>query len=211
MKEEIILIGGGGHCKACIDVIETEEKFKIAGIVDIKKKLHHKVLGYEIIACDEDLPRLVKEYKNYLITMGQIKSKEKRKAKFECLKRLGAYLPTIISPSAHISKHALIEEGTIVLHMASINTNARIGKNCIINTGAVIEHDVTIGNHCHISTASIINGGCHVEEGVFVGSNSVVANKLNIAKNTIIGAGSLVIKSIKESGTYAGHPAKTLG
>ena len=76
MKEEIVLIGGGGHCKVCIDVIETEDKFKIAGIVDVKEKLHHKVLGYEIMACDEDLPRLVKEYKNFLITIGQIRSNE---------------------------------------------------------------------------------------------------------------------------------------
>ena len=29
-----ILIGGGGHCKSVIDVIEQEAKFEIAGIVD---------------------------------------------------------------------------------------------------------------------------------------------------------------------------------
>ena len=34
MKKNIILIGGGGHCKSCIDVIEAEDKFEIAGIVD---------------------------------------------------------------------------------------------------------------------------------------------------------------------------------
>jgi len=33
MKEKIILIGGGGHCKSCIDVIEQEGRFIIAGIV----------------------------------------------------------------------------------------------------------------------------------------------------------------------------------
>lgn len=39
MKQpEIILIGGGGHCKACIDVIETERKYRIAGIIDIPEK-----------------------------------------------------------------------------------------------------------------------------------------------------------------------------
>ena len=68
MKEEIVLIGGGGHCKACIDVIEAENRFKIAGIVDVKGRLHEKVLGYEIIACDEDLPKLSKEYKYFFIT-----------------------------------------------------------------------------------------------------------------------------------------------
>jgi len=122
MREEIVLIGGGGHCKACIDVIEAINKFKIVGIVDIREKLHQKTLGYEIIACDEDLPRITKEYKNFLITIGQTKDKERRLAKFDYLKRMGACLPVIISPSAYISKYASIEEGTIVMHMAFINS-----------------------------------------------------------------------------------------
>lgn len=70
MKGGIILVGGGGHCKACIDVIEKENKYKIAGIIDIREKLHQKVLGCEIIATDDDLPRLVKEYDYFLITIG---------------------------------------------------------------------------------------------------------------------------------------------
>ena len=32
--KEIILIGGGGHCKSVIDVIELEGQFLIGGIVD---------------------------------------------------------------------------------------------------------------------------------------------------------------------------------
>jgi len=34
--EDIILIGGGGHCRSVIDVIESENKFLIRGIVDQK-------------------------------------------------------------------------------------------------------------------------------------------------------------------------------
>ena len=58
MKEKIILIGGGGHCKSCIDVIVQEGKYRIAGIVDLPEKLHQKILGYEIISTDDDMPRL---------------------------------------------------------------------------------------------------------------------------------------------------------
>ena len=39
MKEKIILIGGGGHCRGlCIDVIEQDGRFDIAGIVDVPEK-----------------------------------------------------------------------------------------------------------------------------------------------------------------------------
>ena len=85
-QENLILVGGGGHCASCIDVIEQHGKWKIAGIVDVQEELNEKVLGYEIIATDNDSPYLVKEYDNCLITLGQIKSPKRRKELFEILK-----------------------------------------------------------------------------------------------------------------------------
>lgn len=205
--DEIVLIGGGGHCKSCIDVIEAEGKFKIAGIVDMPEKAGEKILGYTIFASDSDLPQLVKEYKKFLITIGHIKDPVKRNAKYEYLKGLGASFPVIASPTAYISKHATVADGTILMHKAFINSNARIGENCIINTGAIIEHDSVVGNNCHVSTGAIVNGECEIGECVFMGSNSVLVNGIKIAGNTVIGAGSVVIKPVTEAGTYAGNPA----
>ncbi|MCL5062031.1 MAG: acetyltransferase [Nitrospirae bacterium] len=195
-KELIVLIGGGGHCKSCIDVIETQDRYKIAGIVDVKEKLHQKVLDYEIFGCDDDLPKLVKEYKYFFITIGQIKVPDKRIEKFECLKGIGANFPVIISPFSHVSRHATIGEGTIIMHNAVVNAGAVIGKNCIINTGAIIEHDAVIGDNCHISTGAIINGGTVVGEKTFFGSNSMAKEYIEVGRNSIIGGGVSVMESL---------------
>ena len=72
--KKIILIGGGGHCKSVIDVIEQEKRYKINGIVDKPKFLGSKILGYKVIGSDLDLEYLAKKYKNAIITVGQIKS-----------------------------------------------------------------------------------------------------------------------------------------
>ncbi|MCK4527553.1 acetyltransferase [candidate division WOR-3 bacterium] len=196
MKEKIILIGGGGHCKSCIDVIEQEGKYQIAGIVDVSEKLHQKVLGYEIIATDDDLPQLAHEYENFLITLGQIKSPEKRIRIFQTLKESGAKLPVIISPLAYVSKHAEIGDGTIIMHQALINAGAKIGKNCIVNTKVLIEHDAIIGDHCHIATGAIINGGVRVGSGTFFGSNAVCKEYIEIGENAVIGCGAKITKNI---------------
>jgi len=208
MKENILLVGGGGHCKSCIDVIEVQAKFNIIGIVDKKEKPHQKILDYEIIAGDTELPKFVREKDNFLITIGQIKNSDRRKELFTFLKGLKSKFPVIVSPSAYVSERAFVDEGTIVMHRAFINANAYVGKNCIINTGTIIEHDAKIGDHCHISTGSIINGECNIGEGTFVGSNSVIANNVDIAKEVVIGAGSVVVKSIEKSGVYVGIPAR---
>jgi len=196
MKEKIILIGGGGHCKSCIDVIEQEGKYKIAGIVDLPEKLRGKILGYEIIATDEDLPLIAKEYSIFLITIGQIRSANKRILLFNRLRELGARFPVIVSPLSYVSKHASVTEGTIIMHHALVNAGADIGKNCIINTKALIEHDAVIEGHCHIATGGIVNGGVKIKTGTFFGSNAVSIEYTEIGEDNVIGCGAKITKNI---------------
>lgn len=209
-KIALILIGGGGHCKACIDVIEWEGNFTIAGVLDTQDKIGEQVLGYPILGTDEDIPNLIKEGYAFLITVGQIKSTELRKKLYDKLKSLNAKLATVISPYAVVSKHTKIEEGTIIMHTATVNASVMIGVNCIINTGSNIEHDVILGKHCHISTHAVINGNCTLGDEVFLGSGTIVSNGLTIFNEVVLGAGSLVYKSINERGTFAGNPLRKI-
>ena len=194
--KELILVGGGGHCKSCVDVIEQEGTYRISGIVDVQEKLHHKILDYQIIASDVDLPRLVNEYENFLITLGQIKRSDKRIQLFEKIKDLGGKLPVIVSPLAYVSRHSRIEEGTIIMHHALVNAGATIGKNCIINTKALVEHDAVIENHCHIATDAVINGGVRIGSETFFGSNSMARDYIEVGSNCIIGGGVRVMQSV---------------
>jgi sugar O-acyltransferase (sialic acid O-acetyltransferase NeuD family) len=208
MINEILLIGGGGHCKACIDVIETTN-FGIAGIID-KKAGTDKVLGYEIIGNDDILEKMVERNYRFLVTIGQIKDPLPRIKIFEKIKRLNGKFATVIGSSASVSKYCTIGEGTIVMHQAIVNSSAKIGINCILNSRALIEHDCTIGNHTHISTAAVINGDCIIGNKVFIGSSSVIAQGIKIADDVVIGAGSVVIKNIIQPGVFAGNPVRKI-
>jgi len=190
MKEKIVLIGGGGHCRSAIDVIELTNKYEIIGIVDTKENVGKKVFDYEIIACDDELENIFKTCKNAVLTVGHIKSNDLRVKLFKKVKHIGFNLPVIISPIAYVSNHSFIDKGTIIMHHALINANVRIGENCIINSKALVEHDVIIEDNCHISTASVLNGGVVVKENSFFGSNSVSKEYIEITG--FIKAGSLV-------------------
>ena len=170
--KEILLIGGGGHCRSVIDVIEQGTEFKVAGILDKLELLGTNELGYRVIGNDTDLEQLANIYKYALVTVGQIKSSSLRVELFDLAKKSGFILPSIISPRAYISSYATIGLGSVIMHDALINANANIGNNCIINSKALIEHDSVIENHCHISTGSIINGGTIVKCHTFFGSNA---------------------------------------
>jgi len=190
MKPKIILIGGGGHCKSCIDVIELENKFLIAGIVD-KNIAIRNLFGYQILGSDTDLKKLKSDYDYALVTVGQIQSPDTRIKIFNHIKSFGFKLPTIISKRAYVSKQALLGEGTIIMHDVLVNAGANIGNNCIINSKALIEHDVIIGDHCHVSTGAIINGGANIGLGTFVGSGAVIREYVEAKNFDFIKAGSL--------------------
>ncbi len=197
--DKILLIGAGGHARSCIDVLEEENQFEIAGLIEKSESISNESLGYPVIGTDDDLKVLRQQYKNALITVGQIKSPKIRIKLYQLLKELDFTLPVIVSPHAYVSKHAQIGEGSIIMHGVIINANAKIGNNCIINNRALIEHDAVIGDHCHIATGAIINGEVSVENETFIGSGAVTKQAIAIGKNCVIGAGVVLKNNIKSN------------
>jgi NDP-sugar pyrophosphorylase family protein len=141
---------------------EQHGGYQIAGLIGMPDEMNDLHLGYAVIGTDADLPELAKNIPYALITLGQIKTPEHRIRLYQQVVELGFQLPTIIAPSAYVSRHASLGAGTIVMHSAIVNAGARVGENCIINTRALLEHDATVADHCHISTGAIVNGNtCH--------------------------------------------------
>lgn len=194
----ILLLGGGGHCRACIDVIEAQGDMEIRGIVQPQPDSQGGVLGYPILGCDDDLPLLLREVDYALVTVGQIKQPDPRIQLFQRVKALGAKLPRIISPSAYCSRHAQVGEGTILMHGAVVNARAQIGENCIINSLALVEHDAVIEAHCHISTGARVNGGVRIGLGSFVGSGAVLREGISLGSRVVIGAGQVVLQDVPD-------------
>ncbi len=198
-KKEIILLGAGGHCHSCIDVIESGTIFNIAGIVEQEgESQQNSVLGYPIIGYDNDLLTLKNSFDYAFVTVGQMGSSALREKLYNTLVKLNFIIPAIVSPFALVSKHAVINSGTIVMHHACVNAGAIIGNNCILNTKALIEHDSKVGGNTHVSTGTIVNGDTIIGSNCFIGSNATVVNGAKLPDDYFFKSGK-VIKS-KEDG-----------
>jgi sugar O-acyltransferase (sialic acid O-acetyltransferase NeuD family) len=189
----VLLVGAGGHARACIDVIENEGRFKIGGLIGQREEIGSRILGYPVLGGDADLERLRSEYTHALIAVGQIKSPEPRIRLFELARRSGYEFPTIVSPRAHVSRHATVGIGTIVMHGAIVNAGATVGCNCILNSQSLVEHDSVIGDHCHVATAAAINSGVRIGTASFIGSHSTVRQLVRIGARCVIGMDQRVL------------------
>lgn len=204
-KPSLILIGAGGHAHACIDVIQQHGGYEIIGLIGMSDEMHDHHLGYAVIGTDTDLPKLTKTIPYALITLGQIKTPAHRIRLYQEVVTLGFQLPTIIAPSAYVSRHSTLGAGTIVMHSAIVNAGASVGKNCIINTRALLEHDSAVADHCHISTGAIINGNTTIGSGCFVGSGSIIKEGASLGQACLVGMGLTVRHNLPANAKFVGY------
>ncbi len=188
----LLLIGGGGHCRSCIDVIRMTNRYEIIGIVDVKEKVGQQLDGVDIIGTDDGLTKILPQTDEVLVTVGKLGRSEKRKKLYLNVQRLGGKFATVISPRSYVSSTAHVSAGTIVMHDACIDSGVKVAENCIINTKGLLAHDSVVGAHTHVSTRATINGAVEVGSDVFIGSHAVIFNRCHIGDNAVVGGGLIV-------------------
>ena len=207
--EKIVLLGGGGHAKVVIDLINACGSYEIAGIADAQLAAGVSVSGVTVLGNDSVLPELYgKGIKNACIAVGSVKDNSRRKALYEKVKDAGFSIPALVHPSAIISGKSQIRKGVQIMAGAIVQTGALIGENTIVNTGAIVEHDCAVGNHVHICPGATLSGNCLIGEGAFIGAGATVLQGIKIGNNSIVSAGAVVIKDVLDNTTVIGVPAK---
>lgn len=207
--EKIVLLGGGGHAKVLIDLINACGRYEIAGIVDVQLNVGVAVSGVTVLGDDRILSELYeKGLRNACIAVGSVGDNSKRRALYEKVKNAGFLVPALIHPSAVISGKSHIREGAQIMAGAIVQTDSIIGENTIVNTGAIVEHDCTVGKHVHICPGAALSGGCLIGEGVFIGAGATVLQGIKIGSNSIVSAGAVVINDVPDNAKVIGAPAK---
>jgi sugar O-acyltransferase (sialic acid O-acetyltransferase NeuD family) len=190
-NKSLVLIGGGGHCRAVIDVVEQENKYRIIGILDGELAAGTQILGYEVLGGDEQIISYATKA-DFLITVGQIKTSAIREKIALAVTAAGGQFATVISPRAYISKSAKLGPGTVAMHDVLVNSLAEIGAHAILNTRSLVEHDTQIGDFVHVSTGAILNGGCQIGGSTFIGSGAVLHQLVEIPAGTVVPAGAII-------------------
>ncbi len=209
--KNLILIGGGGHCRVVLDVIKEGGEFNVIGIIDVKEKIGNRVNGVEIIDSDENLSKYFENGIEYaFIALGSVGNPTRRILLYKKVREIGFKVPAIVSNNAVLSKNVFWEDGVFINKGVMINDNVSIKSNAIINTGSIIEHDCDIGEFVHISPGSVLSGNVSIGKNSHIGTNATVIQGIKIGENSIVGAGAVVTKNVLSNTVVVGNPARFL-
>lgn len=86
-------------------------------------------------------------------------------------------------------------ENAFIFEDNTIQPFVQIGNNVTIWSGNHIGHHSVVEDHNFISSHVVISGHCHIESYCFLGVNSTIAHNVRLAKETLIGAGTIVTRN----------------
>ncbi len=199
MATKIIIFGASGHGKVIADLLQSAQQEVVAFLDDHPKQ--ETILGVPVFHTSQH--KGIDDFQ-LLIGVGNNSIRKKLSQQFRLKFAKG------IHPSALLSPHHKVGEGTVVMAGVIINPDVEVGKHCILNTGCIIEHDCTIEDYVHISPGVSLAGNVSVGEGTHIGIGSSVIQGIKIGKWATIGAGSVIIRDVPDYAVVVGNPGKII-
>lgn len=200
----LVIVGASGHGKVIADIAA---KIGYTDIVFLDDNPNAESCAeYMVVGSCKDAP--LHKDSDFIIAIGNARTRRKIQSE---LTEIGLHIVLLLHPSAVIAPDVKIGVGTVVMAGAVINPCTEIGQGCIINTCASVDHDCKIGDFVHVSVGTHVAGTVTIGDNTWVGAGATVSNNVKITNNCMIGAGAVVVKSIDETGTYIGIPARKFG
>jgi acetyltransferase EpsM len=200
----LLIYGAGGHASVIADVVQSEGKYRLIGLLDDNPALVGSKRFGCVVLRNADV-RFADETTQLFLGIGDNHSRYRI---FATLPR--RRFPVLVHPTAVIGRDVAIGDGTVVMPGAIVEHGATIGAHCIINNGAIVGHYSRVGDFCHVSGNSALGGEVTLGQFVFVGMGAVVTPRVTLQKNCLVSAGSVATRDFDEGATIIGNPGRPL-
>ena len=211
MGKPIVIFGAGGHGREVLQIIHDINRVRptwtcTGFIVDDEFLDQPIVHGLPILGNLDWLKANPDNYVVVAIGSSTARWQITQRIRQDCKNDFAV----LVHPRAWIGRNVEIGAGSIVCAGSLITTDIVISQHVHINIGSTVGHDAVFRNYVSLYQNVNVSGNVILNEGVEVGTGSVIIPGCRVGEWSIVGAGSVVTKSIKENCTVVGVPARVI-
>jgi sugar O-acyltransferase (sialic acid O-acetyltransferase NeuD family) len=206
--KRLAIIGSGDLGQQIAYYAKEDNQFRVVGFFDDYKGKGELVNEIPVLGGSDDVLTIFNQgfFDELLIGIGY-KHIIARGAMFNRYKN-NVPFARLVHSSCIVDASCVINEGVVVYPGCILAHHVEIRQNVLLNVGCCIAHDTLIGANSFLSPRVAIAGFVTVEDSCILGINCTVIDNVVIKKQTQIGGGAVVIKSIERSGLYVGNPVR---
>ena len=209
-NKDIYILGVGRNTIVYIDLVEACG-YKVAGLYHYNdERIGELISGHKIVDSNNNLFKKTSLMgMNFAISVGNNKI---RAELAKNIRELGGNLPTLIHPTAVVSKHTQLALGVIIHANSVVQADVIIGQDTIVSYNVSVTHTSKIGKNSYLAANSNIGAFLEIQDNVLIGQSAViVSGKLNyVGHDSLIGAGSVIIRNVEPYSVMAGNPGKVI-
>jgi len=118
---------------------------------------------------------------------------------------------TLIHPASYVAASADVAAGVIVQAGCVVGEGVRIEALTQLGLGVIVDAEAEIGRACTLQLGVRVGHKAVLEDEAFIGAGALVHSGIRVERGGRVGAGSLVMKSVRAGDSVFGVPAVSLG
>ncbi|WP_372342981.1 acetyltransferase [Paeniglutamicibacter sp. ZC-3] len=209
-RKRLVIAGAGGFGRELHAWVVTSPKFVslvgVQSVVFIDDELNRTGLPAPVVSTIFDYSPEPDDLVLCAIGSPDVR----RKVTVELLAK-NAQFATFVHDSTVTGHDVELGTGVIICPNTVLTSNVSIGEHTQINAGCVVGHDVVVRSFVTISPSCNLTGGVSIDSGVFLGTAVTVIPGKTVGENAVIGAGSVVVKTVSPNSTNFGNPCIRIG
>lgn len=207
--KDIVILGANGFAKDVLwlleELNEEHREWNILGFIDAVPG-EEPVPGYGILGNDDWLL----QYPHPVNVACGLGSPSLRKNVIKKYQGYQISFPNLISGRATVSKHIRIGEGCIICPGVLIAPNVILGNFVSLNLGCTLGHDAELEHFIMVNPGAHISGNVLVGAGSEIGTGACIIQGKRLGPETVVGAGTVIIRDIPGHCTVVGNPGRIL-
>jgi sugar O-acyltransferase (sialic acid O-acetyltransferase NeuD family) len=202
-KEQIIIFGTGDIAKLAHYYFTNDSPYQVAAFtVDRPYVSAPSFQGLPLVPFEEIKEQFPPTQFRMFIGLSYTKMNKIRAEKYFSSKERGYSLVSYVSSHCTFLSTNPVGDNCFILEDNTVQPFVKIGNNVTLWSGNHIGHDSVIEDHCFLASQIVVSGNVQIKEYSFIGVNATLRNSIVIARETLIGAGSVIMENTQPQGVY---------